>query len=99
MQNMHEPPSGLDDPKFAASAWKRFRTILWWMAAASLLTSAITLYIMWWSMGEMQIVTALATIGGVFFTMMMAAGLMGLIFLSSGSGHDEDVTELTHDQD
>ncbi|MES2445341.1 MAG: hypothetical protein V4574_21145 [Pseudomonadota bacterium] len=95
---MHEPPPGLDDPNYAAFAWGRFRRILWWMAGASLLASAVTLLLMWWSMGEMQIVTALATIGGVFFTMMMAAGLMGLIFLSSGSGHDENVETRPHDE-
>ena len=95
MQKMHTTPPGLDDPQFAASAWKRFRLILWWMAGVSAVASALILWAMWWSLGEMQLVTALATVGGVFFTMMMAAGLMGLIFLSSGSGHDENVTELT----
>jgi uncharacterized membrane protein YhhN len=94
MQNMQPVPPGLDDPKYAALAWRRFRRILWWMAGASLLASAVALLLMWRSMGEMQIVTALATIGGVFFTMMMAAGLMGLIFLSSGTGHDENVERL-----
>jgi hypothetical protein len=29
----------------------------------------------------------------VFFTVLLAATLMGLVFLSSGSGHDEDVRD------
>jgi hypothetical protein len=39
-------------------------------------------------------VTMLAVIGGVGGSVTMAGLLMGLAFLSSGSGHDEDVTRL-----
>ena len=30
--------------------------------------------------------------------MMLTAALMGLVFLSSGTGHDESVSDLTEDQ-
>lgn len=84
---------GLDDPEYAAFAWARFRRILGWMALASLLTAGLAELALYWSMGELQIVTAIATFFGVFLTMMLAAALMGLMFLSSGTGHDEQVED------
>jgi hypothetical protein len=44
--------------------------------------------------GPLHLVTMLAVIGGVGGSVMMAGLLMGLVFLSSGSGHDEDVTRI-----
>ena len=41
-----------------------------------------------------QSFTMLAIIGGVGGSVMLAAALMGLVFLSSGTGHDEDVTRV-----
>jgi hypothetical protein len=84
---------GLDDPEYAAFAWSRFRRILGWMALVSLLAAGIAELALYWSMGELQIVTAIATFFGIFLTMMLAAALMGLMFLSSGTGHDERVED------
>jgi hypothetical protein len=84
---------GLDDPEYAAFAWGRFRRILGWMALASLFTAGLAELALYWSMGELQIVTAIATFFGVFLTMMLAAALMGLMFLSSGTGHDAQVED------
>ncbi|MBC9033084.1 hypothetical protein IAG41_11855 [Sphingomonas sp. JC676] len=84
---------GLDDPEYAAFAWGRYRRILGWMALVSLLTVGLAELALYWSMGELQIVTAIATFFGVFLTMMLAAALMGLMFLSSGTGHDEQVED------
>ena len=39
-------------------------------------------------------IAVLAAVGGFGATIMMAAALMGLVFLSSGSGHDEDVDRV-----
>lgn len=90
---MDERPEGLDDPEYAAFAWGRFRRILGWMALVSLFTSGIAELALYWSMGELRLATALATFFGVFLTMMLAAALMGLMFLSSGTGHDAQVKD------
>lgn len=90
---MDEQPSGLDDPDYAAFAWGRFRRILGWMALVSLLTCGVAELVLYWSMGELRLATAIATFFGVFLTMMLAAALMGLMFLSSGTGHDEQVED------
>ena len=44
--------------------------------------------------GPLHLVTMAAVIGGVGGSVMMAGLLMGLAFLSSGSGHDEDVARI-----
>ena len=41
--------------------------------------------------GPLSWVAILASIGGFGGTIMMSAALMGLMFLSSGTGHDEAV--------
>ncbi|UZK64651.1 hypothetical protein [Sphingomonas sp. M1-B02] len=90
---MRIPPQDLDDPDYAAFAWGRFRRILKWMTLVALLATGVAELALYWSMGELRLVTAIATFLGVFFTVMMAAALMGLMFLSSGSGHDERVED------
>ncbi|RYY24249.1 MAG: hypothetical protein EOP62_17325 [Sphingomonadales bacterium] len=95
---MEENEKTLDNPRYAAFAWARFKKILWWMAAVAALASAIAVGLMWWSLGWMGIHVAITTVLGTFFTIMMTAALMGLVFLSSGSGHDEQVIEPLKDE-
>ncbi len=47
--------------------------------------------------GLVTIHMVIATIAGVGFTVLLAAGLMMAAFLSSGSGHDEDVASNPED--
>ena len=85
---------GLDDPDYAAFAWQRFRLLLAWMTLAGALSAALAILALGWVQGPLGLVTMLALLGGVGGTVMMAGALMGLVFLSSGSGHDEDVERL-----
>ena len=41
---------------------------------------------------------AIATILGVWLTFMLGTGLMALAFLSSGTGHDEQVMDRLKDE-
>ncbi len=85
---------GLDDPEYAAFAWRRFRRILGWMALAALGAVALAELWLWWAMGgELDWFTGIATALGFFATIMLTAVLMGLMFLSSGTGHDERVED------
>lgn len=84
---------GLDDPDYAAFAWGRYRRILGWMALVALVTTGLAELALYWSMGELRLITAAATFLGVFLTMLLAAALMGLMFLSSGTGHDDEVED------
>ena len=87
----HNTSTGLDDPDYARYAWGRFRALMAWMTLAAALCVAAVIVVMGYLQGPLHLVTMLAIIGGVGGSVMMAAALMGLVFLSSGSGHDEDV--------
>lgn len=91
MGSMSDNPHGLDDPDYAAFAWARYRRILAWMGLATVVVvgAAIAALEIWY--GPLSWVAILAAVVGFGGTMMMAAALMGLMFLSSGTGHDEDV--------
>lgn len=93
-----EHPPALDDPRYAAFAWARYKRILGWMAAVAFACAAAAVLILWATLDEFTIHVALATFAGVFLTILLAAALMGLLFLSSGSGHDEQVTDLLRDE-
>lgn len=88
---MTENRSSLDDPDYARFAWARYRRIMKWMLVPS--AGAALAALLWMHLygGGLTIAVALATALGVGLTVLMAAALMGLIFLSSGSGHDDDV--------
>lgn len=90
---MVEEESDLDDPAYAAFAWGRFKRILWWMTGAALVATGAAELALYWSLGKLDWVTATATFLGVFLTIMLTAALMGLMFLSSGSGHDARVED------
>lgn len=91
-------PSPLEDPDYAAFAWRRFRRIMTWMALVSLVVAIVAVLVLWWSLGEMHLHMAIATFLGVFFTMLLGTGLMSLVFLSAGSGHDEVVEDPLKDE-
>jgi hypothetical protein len=87
-------PTGLDDPEYAAYAWARFRNLLAWMTAAGGACAAAALVALNYSFGPLNLITSLATVFGVGLSVMLAGALMGLVFLSSGSGHDETIDDL-----
>ncbi|WP_203311368.1 MULTISPECIES: hypothetical protein [Sphingomonas] len=88
---------GLDDPDQAAHAWARFRRIMAWMTLVAAIASAGTIVALAWVQGPLHLVTMLAVLGGVGGSIMMAGALMGLVFLSSGTGHDEAVERFDKD--
>lgn len=89
-------PSPLDNPENARHAWARFRRIMHHMSWVSLLVVVLALGALYWLHGALTIHFYIATALGVALTMMLASALMGLVFLSNGSGHDEAVTDRTN---
>ncbi|TKD51854.1 hypothetical protein [Sphingomonas baiyangensis] len=89
----------LDDPEYAAFAWARFRRILWGMAALACVSAAVGVAVLWWWLGRMPLHMGIATALGIGLTVLMGGLLMGLVFLSSGSGHDESVDRFNADRD
>lgn len=45
--------------------------------------------------GDLHLHMVIATLGGVFFSVVLGCGLMAAAFFSDKSGHDQDVTDAT----
>lgn len=90
--------SPLDDPGTSAHAWARYKRLMKWMAAFTLAVVMTALGLFYWYNGLVSIHFFIATALGIGFAIMLTAALMGLVFLSSGTGHDESVTDLAEDQ-
>lgn len=95
---MERPKKSLSDPQYAAFAWARYRMILRWMLFAALLVSTAALF--WLDSVAVTLNWSLfvAVLGGIGGSIFLAGALMGLIFLSSGSGHDEETLNFSEDE-
>ncbi len=89
--------SPLDDPRYANFAWGRYRRLMSWMFAFTLLVTVIALGLIYLQHGFISIHFYIATAGAIICAMMLTAALMGLVFLSSGTGHDESVDDRIND--
>jgi hypothetical protein len=92
-------PSPLDDPASARNAWARYRRLMRWMALSALIATVAGLGWMRWSVGEsLTMHMMIATAAGIAGSVLLGAALMGLVFLSSGSGHDESIEDPFRDE-
>ncbi len=89
----------LDDPDYARFAWSRYRRLMGWMTLASAGATALGLGALYYAMGPMPLLGTVFSAGGIFFSVLLAAALMGLVFLSSGSGHDEKIEDPTRPEE
>ena len=86
--------SPLDDGDTSKVAWARYRRLVKGMALVSLLAVVGALGWLRFTMGEaLTIHMMIATAAGVGLSVLLGAALMGLVFLSSGSGHDESIED------
>jgi hypothetical protein len=90
-------PSPLDDPDYADFAWARYFRLLRWMALFTACVVAACLAYLNAVVGDAPIHLYIAATLGISLTMMLMAALMGLVFLSSGTGHDEAVDNRLDD--
>lgn len=85
--------SPLDDARTAKFAWARFRRLMALMVAATLVTVCVVLAY-FYSTGEPVSIHFYIAVGlGVGFMMLLTGALMGLVFLSNGTGHDDAVDQ------
>ncbi len=64
-----------------------------WMFAFTICVTALVLGIFYSQYGMISIHFYIATAGGIAVMLLLATSLMGLVFLSSGSGHDEVIDD------
>lgn len=83
--------SPLDDPENAAHAWARYRRIMKILLAITVLTVLVALGLLFAFNGMVSVHFYIAVALGISFTMLLGGGLMGLAFLSNGTGHDASV--------
>jgi hypothetical protein len=92
-------PSPLEQPNNAAHAWTRYRRMMRWMALFTLAAIAVALGVLQAVGALVSIHFVIAAVLGIGVTAMLMGALMGLVFLSSGTGHDEAVTDLLNEED
>lgn len=90
--------SPLDDPRNSDYAWARYRRLMMFMGLVSVSVSAVVLVYLYRTVGMVSIHYYIAAFLGITLMMMLMAALMGLTFLSSGTGHDEAVEDPLADQ-
>ena len=86
-------PSPLDDPASSAFAWARWKRMMRFMALATAVTVAAILAYLWRSDAAMSVHFYIAAGLGAGASMMLMGALMGLVFLSNGTGHDASVAD------
>ena len=71
-----------------------FRRMLKWIVVVAVATVAAALFYLHLT-GELSLHMVIATILGVFFSVLLGAGLMAASYFSDKSGHDHDVRDAT----
>ncbi len=94
MSRLPQPRSSpLDDPFNAEYAWGRYFRLMRWMGLVTAMVMAASAAYLYEVVGFVSIHFYIAIMLGIGFTMMLMAALMGLVFLSSGTGHDESIDD------
>ncbi len=79
------PPSA----ERAALAWARYKQLMSWMAIAAVVAVLLALIYLKSSGGPVPIHMIIATVAGVGLSVLLGTGLMGLVYFSNHSGHDD----------
>ena len=76
-----------------AKAVASFRRLMWWMLGVAI--AMIGFAFLSFHLMDVQVTGAMifATIAGVGVSMLVGTGLMGLIFMSANSGHDDEAAD------
>lgn len=79
-------------------AAEEFRRMVKWIAVAAVLMVVAALVFLS-AMGSLTIHMVIATVLGVFLSVLLGCGLFALAFFSDKSGHDDDVGNSTRRRD
>ena len=82
----------------ANHAWARYRRMMRLMAWLTLAIIVLVLAALYEQPGEVSIHFYIATALGIGVMMLLMGALMGLVFLSSGTGHDESIADPLNEE-
>lgn len=91
--------SPLEDPETAAVAWARYKRLMRFMLLVTIGVVAIAVALLYEGDSAVSVHYYIAAALGIGLTMLLAGALMGLLFLSSGTGHDDSVSDRLEDRD
>lgn len=80
------------DLERTALAWTRYKKLMSWMAIAAVVAVLLALIYLKSSGGPVPIHMIIATVAGVGFSVLLGTALMGLVYFSNNSGHDDAAT-------
>ncbi len=92
------PRIPFDNPEKAVLAWARYRRLMRFMMLLTTGVVLIAFVLLYRSNGMASVHLYIATALGIGFSMLLMSALMGLVFLSSTSGHDQTVIEPLEDE-
>jgi predicted ferric reductase len=90
-------PSPLDDPRVSAHAWRHYKRLMIAMVGVTIAVVIVALTAIYLTVGMVSVHVFLASALGIILTMLLMSALMGLVFLSSGTGHDEAISDIEDD--
>lgn len=86
----------MPDPRAKAKA-QFVRMIAWIAGVGVAMVIAALAYLS--ATGELSLHLVIATVGGVFFSVLLGCGLFAASFFSDKSGHDQSVSDATRRPD
>jgi hypothetical protein len=96
MSDPHRSP--LDDPARAARAWAHYRRMLRWTADLALAVIGVVWVLLYREFGLISIHLYIASALGLGLMIMLMGALMGLVFLSHSTGHDDSIVDPLDDE-
>ena len=84
--------------KTGSSAWNEFRRMIGWISVCAV---AMVIGALWYLSLYTPLYPSIviATVGGVFLSVLLGCGLFAAAFFSDKSGHDRDVTDATRGEE
>lgn len=92
------PRIPFDNPEKAVLAWARYRRLMRFMMVLTTGVVLVAFMLLYRSNGMASVHLYIATALGIGFSMLLMSALMGLVFLSSTSGHDQTVIDPLEDE-
>jgi hypothetical protein len=93
------PRSPLDDPATAAFAWRRYMRLMLLMFGLTVTMVIGAMVLLYRQNGLVSVHFYIATALGIGFMMLLMSALMGLVFLSHGTGHDGAIADPLEDEE